>query len=216
MDKGKYKPFSFYVPERDTELMGFIAAQSNMSLSMRLLMKAFIASNRHETDIDVGTMDLGDLIRGMRVDPELFDDVPRRVRPRRSISAIEAEEAMAAEAAARERAASMGQAPGQDLRSVPGLSGYRQQPEAYPPQGRWQAAGDAQPAGHEPPSGYGQPDGHGQPAGREAPSGYAPERDAPAPMSVPPAQRPGPAPAPVPPQGADDELDPMAMMGEGM
>ena len=99
MADGKYKPCSFYVPERDTELIRFMAAQSNMSLSMRLLMKAFLASNRHETDIDVSLMDLGDLIRSMRVDPDLFEDVPRRIRPVRSISAIEAEQARAAEQA---------------------------------------------------------------------------------------------------------------------
>ena len=95
MADGKYKPCSFYVPEKDTELLRFMAAQSNMSMSMRLLMKAFLASNRHETDIDVSTMDLADLVRSMRVDPELFEDVPRKRRPARSISAIEAEEARA-------------------------------------------------------------------------------------------------------------------------
>lgn len=93
MANDKYKPCSFYIPVKDTDLVKFVSSQSNISLSMRLLMKAFIASNRGATDIDVSYMDLSDLIRSMRADPELFNDVPRKIRPMRSISAIEADEA---------------------------------------------------------------------------------------------------------------------------
>lgn len=93
MANEKYKPCSFYIPVKDTDLVKFVSSQSNISLSMRLLMKAFIASNRGATDIDVSYMDLSDLIRSMRADPELFNDVPRKIRPMRSISAIEADEA---------------------------------------------------------------------------------------------------------------------------
>ena len=180
MAEGKYKPCSFYVPERDTELMRFMQSQSNMSLSMRLLMKAFLASNRHQTDIDVGTMDLYDLIRSMRVDPELFEDVPRRTRPMRSISAIEAEELRAA-------ASNTASAPG---------PGHASQDRAPVPE-----------ATHVP-----------EPAPERQP---APE-PVPAPVPRPESVR-EPVPAPVPdhvyapgPAPADgDDLDPMAMMGEG-
>lgn len=217
MADGKYKPYSFYVPAQDAELMSFIASQSNMSLSMRLLMKAFIASNRHETDIDVSTMDLGDLIRSMRVDPALFDDVPRRTRPYRTISAIEAEDAAAAESAARERAAMMGQAPPRDIRSQAGFgqqSHARPAPpaqDAYPPdripdqQGQAQAAPPVQdPRQSAPAPDYGQ----------ERPVQEQAAVPAPAPVE----RQAAPArPAYTPPAGqaADDDLDPMAMMGEG-
>lgn len=69
----KCKPFSFYVPEHDTDLMRFMAFQSNMSLSMRLLMKAFLAANRNNPEIDVSTMDLGDLIRSVKIDLSILD-----------------------------------------------------------------------------------------------------------------------------------------------
>ena len=239
-DKGKYKPCSFYVPEKDLELMRFMAAQSNMSLSMRLLMKAFIASNRHETDIDVSMMDLGDLIRSMRVDPELFDDVPKRRRAPRSISAIEAEEIRAQEQAALERSG-QGVQYDQSQRSVPGFSqaGTSMDPGTYssPP-------APAPVQVHQPE--MGQPSGLSdipeQPVVQPA--------EQPAVVSAPPVQEPVPQQAPVqavqepapqqaPVQAAEEpapqqpssqgpaaqpeqkqdagvgeeELDPMAMMG---
>lgn len=241
-DKGKYKPCSFYVPEKDLELMRFMAAQSNMSLSMRLLMKAFLASNRHQTDIDVSMMDLADLIRSMRVDPELFEDVPKRHRQPRSISAIEGEEIRAREQAALAQREALGTGYDQAQRSVPGFS---------------QAGADTNPGGYSPPpapqpapvqayrSDPGQMTGQVsepvlQPAGQTAgyvgtqPSSQPPAEQVvqsapqPAPESVskppvqhssepaaqPPAQSaPATEPAPEPAAGGEEELDPMDMMG---
>mgnify|MGYP001065855805 CR=1 FL=1 len=215
MADGKYKPCSFYVPERDTELIRFMAAQSNMSLSMRLLMKAFLASNRHETDIDVSLMDLGDLIRSMRVDPDLFEDVPRRIRPVRSISAIEAEQARAAEQAALDRQAVQPPAPSRVERSVPGFD------QRVPGSGQY-APGTY--AGHEPAS-VPEPDT----VARTGMAQFDAEsiRPAPVPMpsvQAPPAQRDIPepgfedfdrsaSPAPAANGVPDDDLDPMSMMG---
>lgn len=79
MADGKFKPFSFYIPESDTQLLQFLAYQSNMSLSMRLLMKAFIAGNRGLVD-DISTMDLADLIRAVRVDPSVLEGKAYRGR----------------------------------------------------------------------------------------------------------------------------------------
>lgn len=199
MAEGKYKPCSFYVPERDTELMRFMASQSNMSLSMRLLMKAFLASNRHATDIDVSLMDLADLIRSMRVDPDLFEDVPRRVRPIRSISAVEAEEARAA---AREEFLAEQQAlqaqPRAADRSEPGFgqrsripqpaAGYADPPAANPPQ----PAPEPVRRADEPPAGAWPPEPPVQPGAAAKP----------APQAQPPAQE-------------IDDMDPASMMGEG-
>lgn len=217
MADGKYKPCSFYVPERDTELIRFMAAQSNMSLSMRLLMKAFLASNRHETDIDVSLMDLGDLIRSMRVDPDLFEDVPRRIRPVRSISAIEAEQARAAEQVALDRQAAQSQspAPSRVERSVPGFD------QRVPGSGQY-APGTY--AGHELAS-VPEPDT----GARTGMTQFDTESSRPMPVSMPgvqapPAQRDIPepgfedfdrsaSPAPAANGAPDDDLDPMSMMG---
>lgn len=208
MADGKCKACSFYVPERDVELMRFMASQSNMSLSMRLLMKAFLASNRHATDIDVSLMDLADLIRSMRVDPELFDDVPRNRRPARSISAIEAEEARAAEQAALERQAGQAPAPGRIERSEPGFART----------GSGEASGYPGPVPgiRQEPDGYG-PDGQGGSAGtrpEQAPASPPPAQDQ-APEPAPAAGRPQPMGAPGPDTAGGDDLDPMSMMGEG-
>lgn len=56
--------YSFYVPEQDEQLRAFLAAQSNLSLSMRLLVKAFIA-NGASSGQDISVADLGVLVRSM-------------------------------------------------------------------------------------------------------------------------------------------------------
>lgn len=211
MADGKCKACSFYVPERDTELLRFMAAQSNMSLSMRLLMKAFLASNRHATDIDVSLMDLADLIRSMRVDPELFDDVPRNRRPARSISAIEAEEARAAEEAAAAAYAGQIPAPGRVERSEPGFSG-----PAAVRQERLAASGEASGYPGSVPGMYQERPGTSFQA---PPAADAPREPSGIPAPEPPApaaswQRHGNA-APAPARQDADDLDPMSMMGEG-
>lgn len=80
MADSKFICYSFYVPENDTQLQGFIDAQMNLSLTMRLLMKAFLAGNGglDPESVDVGVMDLAALIRSMQVTPDLLE--PRQSR----------------------------------------------------------------------------------------------------------------------------------------
>lgn len=62
-------PYSFYVPAKDQALCDFLEAQSNLSMTIRLLLKAFLAN--YDTEYpDVTTMDLRELLNNMIVDPE--------------------------------------------------------------------------------------------------------------------------------------------------
>lgn len=95
MADSKFFPYSFYVPERDDALLRFVEAQSNLSMSIRLLIKAFIAGNG-TPETDVTMMDLNQLIRSMRLDAGIFDPEPsRRGRPRKN-AALPVQEAPAA------------------------------------------------------------------------------------------------------------------------
>ncbi len=67
MAQSKHCPYSFYVPENDAQLMRFVKSQSNLSLSVRLLMKAFLSAYKGEMQ-DVAAADLSDLIRGVRLE----------------------------------------------------------------------------------------------------------------------------------------------------
>ena len=67
MAQSKHCPYSFYVPENDAQLMRFVKSQSNLSLSVRLLMKAFLSAYKGEIQ-DVAAADLSDLIRGVRLE----------------------------------------------------------------------------------------------------------------------------------------------------
>lgn len=99
MADSKFFPYSFYVPERDDALLRFVEAQSNLSMSVRLLIKAFIAGNG-TPETDVTMMDLNQLIRSMRLDAGIFDPEPsRRGRPRKN-AALPVQEAPAAPRAA--------------------------------------------------------------------------------------------------------------------
>lgn len=195
MANDKYKPCSFYIPVKDTDLVKFVSSQSNISLSMRLLMKAFIASNRGATDIDVSYMDLSDLIRSMRADPELFNDVPRKIRPMRSISAIEADEAR--QQALLQTQAQLPPQPNQ------GVSGFVQAASelaepAYPAPDA--APGHAAPAAPPAAQDPGAAAAHADPHAAQNPNG------APAPAgphtAFEPAARPGSEPVPAAPGAA--------------
>lgn len=77
MAQSKHCPYSFYVPENDAQLMRFVKSQSNLSLSVRLLMKAFLSAYKGEIQ-DVAAADLSDLISGVRLEniPGLQAAVP--------------------------------------------------------------------------------------------------------------------------------------------
>lgn len=66
MAEKRHCPYSFYIPENDTKLVQFVRAQTNLSFSVRLLMKAFMAAYKDEIQ-DVSTADLSDLIAAVRI-----------------------------------------------------------------------------------------------------------------------------------------------------
>lgn len=80
MADGKFICYSFYVHENDTQLQRFMDSQANLSLTVRLLMKAFLAGNGglDPESIDVGIMDLNALIQSMQARPELAEPMRRR------------------------------------------------------------------------------------------------------------------------------------------
>lgn len=86
MADGKFICYSFYVHENDTQLQRFMDSQANLSLTVRLLMKAFLAGNGglDPETIDVGIMDLNALIQSMQVRPELAEPMRRRGSRRES------------------------------------------------------------------------------------------------------------------------------------
>lgn len=78
MAQARHCPYSFYVPENDAQLMRFVKAQSNLSLSVRLLMKAFLSAYKGEIQ-DVAAADLSDLINGVRL--ENLPDLQGKLQP---------------------------------------------------------------------------------------------------------------------------------------
>lgn len=86
MADGKFICYSFYVHENDMQLQRFMDSQANLSLTVRLLMKAFLAGNGglDPETIDVGIMDLNALIQSMQVKPELAEPMRRRGSRRES------------------------------------------------------------------------------------------------------------------------------------
>lgn len=203
------KPFSFYVPEHDTELMRFMAYQSNMSLSMRLLMKAFLAANRHVTDIDISTVDLADLIKSVKVDPASLPGGTYKGRGNAAIQdareagfiarheqlALQEAGIPAAHAAARTADATT---------SIQEVDGTAAAQEDTAPAGHGAARDDTrEPAAQEQPvSAYGAHPGSGQ-AAADMPAWHAAQ---PAPKAPAPRQSAQDA-------GDYDDLDPAAMMG---
>ena len=67
MADNKCCPYSFYVPVKDKALNDFIESQSNLSMSIRLLLKAFLGNYEKEYP-DITTMDLRELIDNMNID----------------------------------------------------------------------------------------------------------------------------------------------------
>lgn len=67
MADNKCCPYSFYVPVKDKALNEFIESQSNLSMSIRLLLKAFLGNYEKEYP-DITTMDLRELIDNMNID----------------------------------------------------------------------------------------------------------------------------------------------------
>lgn len=68
MSDHKYYPYSFYVPIKDEALCKFIESQSNLSMSIRLLIKAFIANYGDNDEYpDITVMDLRELINAVGI-----------------------------------------------------------------------------------------------------------------------------------------------------
>lgn len=63
------KAYSFYIPAGDESLNKFIEAQSNLSSTIRLVLKAF-AENYSDRYPDVSTMDLKELVRNTDIDAD--------------------------------------------------------------------------------------------------------------------------------------------------
>lgn len=68
------KSYSFYVSDNDKSLNDFIAAQSNLSMTIRLLLKGFIC-NYEDKYPDVVNMDLRELISNTGVDEERLAEI---------------------------------------------------------------------------------------------------------------------------------------------
>ena len=65
--------YSIYVPEKDAQLNGFLAAQSNVSMSVRLLLKCFLANCGSEYP-DLSIMDLRELMNLAAISPEQISE----------------------------------------------------------------------------------------------------------------------------------------------
>ena len=88
MQDNKCCPYSFYVPVKDKALCDFLESQSNLSMSIRLLLKAFIA-NYNQDYPDITMMDLRELMESMSVSPD--EVLQNAVAEKRSASVIKSE-----------------------------------------------------------------------------------------------------------------------------
>jgi hypothetical protein len=66
--------YSFYIPANDQPLCDFLEAQSNLSMSIRLLIKAFLA-NYSDTMPDVTIVDLKELLNNMQFKEGIVDNI---------------------------------------------------------------------------------------------------------------------------------------------
>ena len=66
--------YSFYIPANDQSLCDFLEAQSNLSMSIRLLIKAFLA-NYGDTIPDVTIVDLKELLNNMQFKEGIIDNI---------------------------------------------------------------------------------------------------------------------------------------------
>lgn len=89
MTDNKCCPYSFYVPVKDKDLCSFIESQSNLSMSIRLLLKAFIANYKDDYP-DITTMDLKELINATNIETGL-DHTPVFKKPVESKPTVETE-----------------------------------------------------------------------------------------------------------------------------
>lgn len=88
MQDNKCCPYSFYVPVKDKALCDFLESQSNLSMSIRLLLKAFIA-NYNQDYPDITMMDLRELMESMSVSPD--EVLQNAVAEKRSALVIKSE-----------------------------------------------------------------------------------------------------------------------------
>ena len=91
MADNKFKSYSFYIPAGDKALESFVEAQSNLSMSIRLLLKGFMA-NCNGKHPDVPNMDLKELLEGMDISAEDLQEIRsgENIRERRSRKAASA------------------------------------------------------------------------------------------------------------------------------
>lgn len=81
MADNRCSAYSFYVPLGDKSLNDFVEAQSNLSMTIRLLIKGFIYNCGGEYP-DVSLMDLKDLIANASIDPERLAELAAQEKPR--------------------------------------------------------------------------------------------------------------------------------------
>lgn len=91
MADNKCCPYSFYVPVKDKALNDFIEAQSNLSMTIRLLLKAFIGNYDKEYP-DVTMMDLRELMNSMKIDPEVITEMMMENKKVKTIKKPEAKQ----------------------------------------------------------------------------------------------------------------------------
>jgi len=73
MADNKCYSYSFYVPANDQKLCEFLEAQSNLSMSIRFVLKAFMANYGEDGIPDITTMDLKTLLNNMAITPETIE-----------------------------------------------------------------------------------------------------------------------------------------------
>ena len=78
--------YSFYIPANDQPLCDFLEAQSNLSMSIRLLIKAFLA-NYGDTIPDVTIVDLKELLNNMQFKEGIMDNIMdyKNNKPKKSV-----------------------------------------------------------------------------------------------------------------------------------
>ena len=90
MADNRCSAYSFYVPLGDKALTDFVETQSNLSMTIRLLIKGFMYNCGDEYP-DVSVMDLKDLIAKANLTPELLAELAAKEKPRKSGKQIEIE-----------------------------------------------------------------------------------------------------------------------------
>ena len=73
------KRYCIYFPEQDKQLCDFLDSQSNVSLSVRLLIKGFL-SNYNDRYPDIAVMDLKELLQNSMIDDRSMIEVEREAQ----------------------------------------------------------------------------------------------------------------------------------------